>query len=104
MDTRYIDTYKFHIYLKDYILEERIYTEGGATHEDDLKKIYFTKEKIEELKQKLIKQIQECENPFEIYCNDTDTYDKELQMEYYGKLPEIFEMPQDYVKTKMVNE
>ena len=104
MNLDYIDAYKFNIYLKDYILEEWVYTEGEVTHEDDLKKIYFTKEKIEKLKQKLIKQIQESENPFEIYCNDTDTYDKELQMKYYGKLPEIFEIPKDYVKTKINEE
>ena len=33
---------------------------------------YFTKERIEELKKEFIKRIQECENPFDIYCIDKD--------------------------------
>lgn len=40
--------------------------------EDLVQTKYFTKEKIDELKNELIKKIQECENPFNIYCNDRD--------------------------------
>lgn len=34
---------------------------------------YFTKEKIEELKEELVKRIRESENPFCISCVDTDS-------------------------------
>ena len=37
-----------------------------------VKKHYFTKEKINELKQKVIERIQNCDNPFDIYLNDFD--------------------------------
>ena len=42
---------------------------------------YFTADKIEELKQEFIKKIQESDNPFSIYCTDTDMtdYDKKLE-------------------------
>ena len=40
--------------------------------EDLVKDRYFTKEKIEVLKKEFIKKIQECENPFNIYCVDRD--------------------------------
>ena len=33
---------------------------------------YFTQRKIDELKLKLIQRIQECKNPFDIFCYDTD--------------------------------
>ena len=33
---------------------------------------YFTKEKIEELKDKFIKRIQSSDNPFDIHCVDRD--------------------------------
>lgn len=34
---------------------------------------FFTQEKINELKQELIKRIQECKNPFNICCVDRDS-------------------------------
>lgn len=40
--------------------------------EDLVQEKYFTKEKIDELKNRLIERIQECENPFNIYCVDRD--------------------------------
>ena len=40
--------------------------------EDLVQEKYFTKERIEELKQEFIKRIQECENPFNICCVDKD--------------------------------
>lgn len=33
---------------------------------------YFTKDKIEELRARLIQKIQEAENPFKIVCSDYD--------------------------------
>lgn len=44
----------------------------GTEKEDLVQEKYFTQEKIDELKQKFIKRIQECENPFNIYCVDRD--------------------------------
>ena len=40
--------------------------------EEIVKEKYFTKERIEELKQLFIKKIQESENPFNICCVDMD--------------------------------
>ena len=40
--------------------------------EEIVKEKYFTKERIEELKEIFIKRIQESENPFSINCVDTD--------------------------------
>lgn len=37
-----------------------------------VQKKYFTLERINELKLKLIQKIQECQNPFDIYCVDVD--------------------------------
>ena len=34
---------------------------------------YFTQRKIDELKLKLIQRIQECKNPFDIFCYDIDS-------------------------------
>jgi len=100
-DKNIIDVYKFRAYLSENTLEEFVYTENEATHEKDLKDIYFTKEKIAELKERLIKQIQKSENPFDIYCVDEDCYDKSLQLARYGKLPELFELPNGYVKSEL---
>lgn len=66
------DVYVFNIYLENDILSETVYTKEGVTNENELIPIYFTKEKIEELKQRIIEQIQKSENPFFIACNDTD--------------------------------
>lgn len=48
---------------KDMTLEEE---------EDLVQEKYFTKERITELKQKLIEKINAEENPFDIYCVDVD--------------------------------
>jgi hypothetical protein len=40
--------------------------------EDLIKEKYFTKEKIDELKKEFIKMIEDSDNPFYIYCYDTD--------------------------------
>ena len=40
--------------------------------EDLVQEKYFTQQKIDELKLKLIQKIQECKNPFNICCVDRD--------------------------------
>ena len=40
--------------------------------EDLVQKKYFTQQKINDLKLKLIQKIQECKNPFNICCVDRD--------------------------------
>ena len=42
------------------------------SQEDLVQEKYFTQRKIDELKLKLIQKIQECKNPFNIYCADRD--------------------------------
>ena len=83
------DVFKYSVHLKNDFLYETVYTKPfpepsivtmSSTerhklneHEENLVlEKYFTKEKIEELKQKFIRQIQESENPFDIYCVDRD--------------------------------
>lgn len=97
-----IEAYEMRITLNEDLedIEEWVYTEEGETHEEDLEKIYLTKEKIEELKQKFIKRIQESENPFDIYTCDTDAFDKEMLLKYHGKLPELYKFPKGYVKSE----
>lgn len=45
---------------------------GCDENEKLVQKKYFTPERISELKHKLIQEIQECQNPFDIYCIDVD--------------------------------
>ena len=45
---------------------------GRGENEKLVQKKYFTPERINELKLKLIQEIQECQNPFDIYCVDVD--------------------------------
>ncbi len=45
---------------------------GCDENEKLVQKKYFTPERINELKLKLIQKIQECQNPFDIYCVDVD--------------------------------
>jgi hypothetical protein len=54
-------------YEKDSLCEKEI-----EDWKDDIRDLYFSKEKIEELKNELCKKIMESENPFEIYCADWD--------------------------------
>lgn len=74
------DVYVFGCFLKsDFISMNRtVYTnpisddKDLAECEELVKNQYFTKEKIEELKQELIEKIQKCNNPFKIECVDFD--------------------------------
>lgn len=53
-------------------VDENEYDQECKRREDLVQERYFTKEKIEEIKQEFIKRIQESDNPFDIYCVDTD--------------------------------
>ena len=86
------DVFKFRISLnRDFTDEEiTIYTKSFSdfhigeykseglvqkfydAQEDLVQEKYFTQKKIDELKLKLIQKIQECKNPFYIYCVDMD--------------------------------
>lgn len=84
------DVFEFSIYLKDEFARdtEVVYTKPFENNEiitdeelawDALKKRkkyvqdkYFTKEKIAELKKKLIDKIMDSKNPFDISCTDYD--------------------------------
>lgn len=82
------DMFKFRCALRGYIavLDVTVFTKPFDNDNDDymlsiighdeneklVKKKYFTPERINELKLKLIQKIQECQNPFDIYCTDID--------------------------------
>ena len=51
--------------------EEDLYKEYDK-QEELVQEKYFTQQKINELKLKLIQKIQECKNPFNICCVDRD--------------------------------
>ena len=90
MNKKYVpnDVFRFRISLKEDSVERTVYTkpfpEIEKETEDDfydemrnqellVQKKYFTKERIEELKEELIRKIRESDNPFEIFCVDTDS-------------------------------
>ena len=81
------DVFRFRISLVDDSIEETVYTkplpdiEANSNVEcfdavmeqiNFIEKKYFTKDKIEELKEIFIKKIRESENPFDISCVDMD--------------------------------
>ena len=80
---KYVDNnvFKFRCALKWFLVEDNI-TVYTKPFPDDVNEIdkqtslvlekYFTKEKIDELKQMFIQRIQECENPLDIVCVDWD--------------------------------
>ena len=95
MNKKYVDNdvFVFRISLKDELELDKItvYTKpfpdipllGKSCNEEDwykeynkqedlVQEKYFTQQKIDELKLKLIQKIQECKNPFNIYCVDRD--------------------------------
>ena len=94
MEKKYVDNdvFKYRVSLKSNFIDENItiYTkpfpdfpvdkyesdeqvqEFYDSQEDLVKEKYFTQRKIDELKLKLIQKIQECKNPFFIYCVDRD--------------------------------
>ena len=83
------DVFKFRIQLKNVAIEKTVYTtpfpdipifasdedieEESRREQTLVKEKYFTKERIEELKQYFINQIQNSDNPFYIACVDTDS-------------------------------
>ena len=92
MEKKYVDNnvWEFGIYLKNTSVKKTIYTKPFPEHTRDeyeteeqyqelldkdenlVKEKYFTPERIQEYKDYFCKLIQESENPFEIYCVDTD--------------------------------
>jgi hypothetical protein len=85
------DVWKYRIDLKNYYIEKTIYTRPFPdfpldeyksdeqvqkfydSQEELVQEKYFTKERIQELKDYFCKLIQEDENPFYISCVDTDS-------------------------------
>ena len=56
--------------------EERLDDDGWSDpREQIVQKAYFTPERIEELKRELIRRIEESDNPFCIWCSDSDSYE-----------------------------
>ena len=53
-------------------LSEKEWYKEYNKQEELVQERFFTQEKINELKQEFIKKIQECDNPFYIYCSDRD--------------------------------
>lgn len=94
MEKKYVDNdvFKFRVSLKSNFIDEdiTIYTKPFPEfplgkyesdeqvqkfynlQEDLIQERYFTQQKIDELKLKLIQKIQECKNPFYIACVDRD--------------------------------
>lgn len=73
---RGLDELEFPVYTKPFP-NETFYTDDeldSEIHRQEklVESKYFTKERIDELKTQFIKQIQECDNPFEIFCCDRD--------------------------------
>lgn len=56
----------------DFELRVPVIVEPNKYTEEEVKNQFFTKEKIQTLKEYLIKKIQQSKNPFSIYCNDVD--------------------------------
>ena len=73
---RGLEELEFPVYTKpfpeDDILRDDEFDEKTRREEELVKEKYFTQQRIDELKLKLIQKIQECKNPFDIYCSDRD--------------------------------
>ena len=71
-----LDTFDITIYTKPMLSDVNTSFGEGMfildKHEKFVRDKYFTQEKIDELKLKLVQEIQECKNPFNIYCIDFD--------------------------------
>lgn len=59
--------------LEDLELSGKEWHKEYNKQEEIVQEKFFTQEKINELKQELIKKIQECDNPFYIFCSDRDS-------------------------------
>jgi hypothetical protein len=72
---RGLDKLEFPVYTTPFP-DEGVYIDGIESEMRRQEKLveskYFTKERINELKTQFIKRIQECDNPFEIFCCDRD--------------------------------
>lgn len=54
-------------------VEKYIVSSDFCADEDEVSRQYFTAERIAELKEALIKSIQDCDNPFMFICYSTDS-------------------------------
>lgn len=81
------DVFRFRISLQDDTMDRTVYTkpfpniiastdeefyDAMQKEEDLVEEKYFTKERIEELKEEFIRKIRDTENPFNICCVDRD--------------------------------
>ena len=72
------DVFKFRCALKwdlldcDITVYTKPFPDDAKDTDEQVMEKYFTKEKIDELKQMFIQRIQECENPLDIVCVDWD--------------------------------
>jgi hypothetical protein len=72
------DVFKFRCAMKWDLLDYDItvytkpFPDDAKDTDEQVMEKYFTKEKIDELKQMFIQIIQECENPLDIVCVDWD--------------------------------
>ena len=70
------DVFKFRISLKDDSIDRTVFTKPFPQFNDKTDEVvlnkYFTKERIEGLKDEFIRKIRESDNPFNIVCVDID--------------------------------
>ena len=59
-------------YVRSEIIDtgDNFFNKMRKDHEKFVQKRYFTKDKIEEMKNKLIDKIRQSENPFRVFCAD----------------------------------
>jgi len=73
---RGLDDLEFSVYVKpfpeDIECDDESLENQSYQQEKLVKEKYFTQKRIDELKLKFIQRIQECKNPFDIFCYDTD--------------------------------
>lgn len=68
----YIAVFDVTVFTKPFDNDNGLSLTGWGENEKLVQKKYFTPERINELKLKLIQKIQECKTPFDIYCTDID--------------------------------
>ena len=73
---RGLDDLEFSVYVKpfpeDIECDDESLENQSYQQEKLVKEKYFTQKRIDELKLKFIQRIQECQNPFDIFCSDRD--------------------------------
>ena len=109
--------FKFDIRLKGDALSTEIYTRPLTSPDDEpfhvleneIARQYFTKERIDAIKIEFCKQILEADNPFDIYCWDTDgnynvtedmLFDVQLDEKYNDPLTPLYQAQLDRERQK----